>query len=213
MERKGILITVEGIHGAGKTTICKMLIEKLKKLRIDVILSIDQAGTELGKKIREINLEEKYSVDILTEALLIAAARRQNIAEVIKPNLLQGKVIISERFTDAYFAFQGYARGLSSKFLECVNLAITEGVIPDLTILLDLDPKVSLSRLQTHQMHRIEKESLEFHKKVRIGYIQQQKCSPNRIKIINANRPINNVWNDVWNIVEEYLAMRGIIKC
>jgi dTMP kinase len=213
MKKKGILITIEGIHGAGKTTVCKMLVEKLKKMGIEAMLSIDQAGTEIGKKIREINLEKNYSIDLLTEALLIAAARRQNIAEVIKPYLLEGKVIISERYTDAYFAFQGYARGLPQEFLESVNSVITKGISPDLTILLDLDPKVALTRLKGSQMHRIEKEPLEFHEKVRFGYLEQAKKFPNRIKIINANKDKTYVFKDVWSIVEEYLMLKGVIKC
>jgi len=213
MKKKGMLITIEGIHGAGKTTVCKMLVEKLEEMGVKVILSIDQAGTKLGKKIREINLENDYSIDVLTEALLIAAARRQNIAEVIKPYLLEGKIIISERYTDAYFAFQGYARGLPQEFLDCINSAITEGINPDLTILLDLDPKVALTRLQSYQMHRIEKEPLEFHEKVRLGYLEQAKKFPDRIKIIDANRAINHVFRDVWYIVKEYLMSKGVIKC
>ena len=213
MKSKGILITVEGIHGAGKTIICKMLIEKLKEEGIDAILSIDQAGTELGKKIREINLKGDYSVDVLTEALLIAAARRQNIAEIIKPNLIRGKIIISERFIDAYFAFQEYARALPHKFLECINSAIAEGLSPDLTILLDLNAETALNRLKDKEKHRIEKESPEFHKKVRLGYIEQAKNFPNRIKIINADRPISDVFNEVWNIVKKYLISKEIIKC
>ena len=213
MKKKGMLITIEGIHGAGKTTICKMLVEKLEKMGVKVILSNDQAGTKLGKKIRKINLEKDYSIDILTEALLIAAARRQNVAEVIKPHLLKGDVIINERYTDAYFAFQGYARGLPQEFLEYINSVIIEGINPDLTILLDLDPQMALTRLQGYQKHRIEKEPLQFHKKVRLGYLKQAKKFPNRIKIINASKAINYVFKDVWHIVKEYLIAKGMIKC
>jgi len=213
MKNKGLLITIEGIHGAGKTTISRMLVQKLKEMGIKVIFSVDQAGTELGKKIRKINLQEKYSVDILTEALLVAAARRQNIVEVIKPNLSQGKIIISERYADAYFAFQGFARGLPQDFLERISLTITEGIEPDLTILLDLNPKIALSRLKSCQMHRIEKEPIEFHEKVRRGYIEHAKKFPKRIKIIDASRPIKVVFSGVWSKVKNLLVSKGVIKC
>ncbi|MDI3544264.1 MAG: dTMP kinase [Candidatus Woesearchaeota archaeon] len=213
MIKKGIFITIEGIHGSGKSTISQMLFERLKELKLDVIFVLDQAGTETGRKIRRINLEEGNDVDVLTEALLIASARRQNISEVIKPNLSQGKIVISERYVDAYFAFQGFARGLPLKFLECINDTISEGIMPDLTILLDLNPKIALSRLDLNLSHRIEREPLDFHKKVREGYLSQAKKYPDRIKIIDSDLSIDKVFEKVWKTVKDFLVLKGAIKC
>lgn len=209
----GILLTIEGIHGSGKSTISQKLVEQLKGSRLHAMLAIDQAGTEVGRKIRRINLGEGNQIDILTEALLIAAARRQNIADVIKPSIFRGEIVICERYIDAYFAFQGHARGLPFQFLECISSTIAQGIAPDLTILLDLKARTALSRLNIGQMHRIEKEPPEFHEKVRQGYLEQAMKYPERIKIVDASRPIDIVFRDAWGKVKDFLITKGAIKC
>ena len=207
---RGILISIEGIHGSGKSTFSKILIQNLEKYGINPIYTNDQGGTETGKKIRKLNLKEGSKIDVITEALLIAAARRQTVSEIIKPNLTKGELIICERFTDAYYAFQGSARGLPIEFLEEINLRVSEEIYPNLTILLDLEPAIALSRLEDQSKHRIEKESIEFHSKVREGYLSQAKKYPDRIKIINAAQPIENVLKQGLIIVKNFLNLDGV---
>lgn len=210
---KGILITLEGIHGSGKSTVSQMLFERLEKLKLDIILTVDQAGTDLGKRIREMNLEEGVNADVVTEALLVAAARRQNIAEIIRPSLAQGKIVICERYTDAFFAFQGFGRQLSINFLGCIGSSISEGTEPDLTVLLDVDPEIGLARLCYNTMHRVEREPIEFHKRVREGYLARAREYPNRIKIVDARSRVDEVFEEVWGLVKDFLTMRGIALC
>jgi len=208
--KRGLLITVEGVHGSGKSTLLRMLFIALKRLGLNVILTSDQAGTKLSRKIRKINLERNSNIDVITEALLVAAASRQNISEIIKHGLSQGQIVLCERYCyDAYFAFHEYARGLSKKFVEFIISLISEGITPDLTILLDADPKTALTRLNSKRLHRIEKETLEFHIRVREDYLIRAQKYPERIKIINANLPINEVFEKAWKIVREFLIQRG----
>lgn len=207
MDKKSTFITIEGIHGAGKSTIARLITNELRKLEVDFVLTVNQSGTELGKKIRKINAKGNYNVDTLTEALLVAAACRQTIAEIIKPNLSQGKIVISERYSDAYLAFQGFARGLPMGFLNYVNSIVSEGIEPDLTILLDIEPEIAFTRLDASTMHRIEKEPLEFHKKLRDGYLAQANKFPNRIKTVDAALSTQAVFQQVWKIVKGFLAL------
>lgn len=210
---RGRLITIEGIHGSGKSTISRLLVEKMKEQGLDVTLTIDQVGTDLGRKIRQINLGGEDRIDFLVEALLIAAARRQNIAEVIKPNLLEGRIVVCERYSDAYFAFQGAARALSTKFLECVSSTISEGIRPDLTILLDLEVHMALARLEPSAMHRVEKEPHEFHSKVREGYLMQARKFSNRISVVDAGQSKDKVFREAWEMVENLLAPWRWFNC
>jgi dTMP kinase len=201
----GKLITIEGIHGCGKSAISSMLFNTLDQSSVDVVLAVDQSDQGLSGKIRKINLEETDFIEPVTEALLIAAARRQNIIGAIRPNLKHGKIVICERYNDAFFAFQHYARELPSSFVECVGLAIAEGLEPNLTILLDLDPQIALARIKDTNRHRIEREDFDFHKKVREGYLQQLQKYPTRIKLVNADMPIKNVFDNVYKLVMEAL--------
>lgn len=205
----GLFITIEGGHGCGKSTIMKMLKEKLEKLGFDVVTSVDQKGTSIGRKLRIINLEQNNKIAPLTEALLIAAARHQNVIEVIKPNLAVGKIIISERYNDALFAFQVFGRKLPLAIIENISMAVANGIEPDFTILLDVDPSVALARIKSEIKHRIERESITFHKRVRKGYLAQAKKYPDRIKIFDASLSPEKVFKAIWTEVAKILKKRG----
>src|SRR5690348_6312491 len=135
-QHNGLFITIEGVHGCGKSTIAQLIRDKILNLNLSVIVTNDQSGTAIGKEIRRINLESKLTVAPMTETLLFAAAKHQNLEEVIKPNLAQDKIVICERFIDAFFAFQGLVRGVRTDLLECIHHAATEDIMPDITILL-----------------------------------------------------------------------------
>ncbi len=201
----GLFITLEGGHGCGKSTIMKMLKERLEGMGLQVVISVDQGGTVIGRELRRINLEKGEGIAILTEALLVAAARHQNVVEIIKPALLEGKVVIAERYNDAFFAFQGSARGLPLDLLEKISAAVADGIEPHLTILLDVDVVVALARIAFQEKHRIERESMAFHKKVRRGYLEQAKKYPERIKVFDANFSPEKVFANVWSDVSKIL--------
>ena len=145
----GLFITIEGGHGCGKTTLTDLLRKRLEELGYKTVISVDQKGTAIGQKLRRINLEENNNVAILTEALLIAAARHQNVVEVIRPALLEGKIVIGERYNDAFYAFQVSARGLPADFISKLSEAVAVGIDPAITILLDVDPCIALARIKS----------------------------------------------------------------
>ena len=205
-EQNGIFITFEGIHGSGKSTIISMLCERLKAMGLDTITLVDQQGTTVSRKIRQINL--KYDVDPITEAFLIASARRQNVEKVIKPNIQTRKIILCERFNDALFAFQGAGRGLPSDLLECIASAVQDDLQPDLTILLDIDPPIALSRISSKLNHRIEREPVSFHEKVRQGYLELAKQHPERIKVLKADLAPHFVFENAWKEIEKIIENR-----
>lgn len=202
---KGLFITIEGGHGCGKSTIMKMLKAKIEEEGLQVITSIDQKGTAIGRELRRINLEKGKNIAVFTEALLIAAARHQNVVEVIKPALDEGKIVIGERYNDALFAFQGFGRGLPVDLLEKLSIAVADGVEPNLTILLDVDPNIALGRIESEGKHRIEREPLNFHKRIRKGYLEQAKKHPKRIKILDASFPPEEVFANIWLEVSKIL--------
>ncbi|OGM18420.1 dTMP kinase [Candidatus Woesebacteria bacterium RIFCSPHIGHO2_01_FULL_38_10] len=179
---------------------------QLVKDGFEVVHSIDQQGTIVGRELRKINLEhEDVQIAPLTEALIIAAARHQNVFEVIKPGLNRGQVVIGERFNDAFFAFQYSGRGLPIKIVEDLSEMVADGIEVKLTILLDVDPGIALERINLSSRHRIEKESLEFHRKVREGYLTLAEKYPERIKIMDANKPIEEVFTEVWEEVKKVI--------
>jgi dTMP kinase len=205
-EKGKVFITVEGIHGAGKSALISRLVWKLRELNLNVVLVTDQACTAIGKELRRINLQADLGVpSVLTEALLIAAARHQNVVEIIKPSLISGTVVLGERFNDAFFAFQGYGRGLPFDLLCCLSKAVADGIEPDITFLLDLDPEIAFTRIKGHLEHRIEKEPITFHKKVREGYLAQARENPNRIIVLNASASADIIFQEAWAKIEKVI--------
>jgi len=192
-ERPGFLITLEGIEGSGKTTHARRLFSFLEESGIPCLLTREPGGTPVGEKIRDILLNpESGVIDPLAETFLFEASRREHVKEVINPALHEGKVVICVRFTDSTLAYQGYGRGVPLSYLCYLNDIATEGVMPDLTVLFDVEPEVGLARSFSHTEEeelRFEKEFLaskEFLFAVRNGYLQLAKESPQRFVVVDT---------------------------
>jgi dTMP kinase len=196
MAKQGLLITFEGIHGAGKSTLIIKIIEKLSEQGHQTIYLPDQSGTPVGKELRRINLDFE-NLPVLTESLIVGASRHQSIQEVIKPNIKKGNFIICERFTDAFMAY-AFARGMSMDLAQIINTAIADGIHPNLTFLLDLDPAVAIERIPLKERHRFERENLEFHSRLREGYLQLALQHPERIKVIDGSESSDDIFRNIW---------------
>jgi dTMP kinase len=188
MQTRGAFISLEGIDGSGKTTLKENLLA-LMASNYQVIGIREPGGTVISEKIRDMLLDVRNDGIIgKTEALLYAAARSQLVEEIIRPALTQGKIIIADRYMDSTIAYQGYGRGLDIKFLEDLNRLCTGGLKPDLTLLLDIDPRDGQSRRNQDIPDRLEKEGLEFQARIRDGYLKLWKKEPHRIKRLDANQ-------------------------
>lgn len=189
MNRKGLLITFEGLEGSGKTTQIKLLAKALRKKKYSVIVTQEPGGTPVGAKIRRILLESKK--DKLfpeSEAFLFLADRVHHMREVIVPALRKKQIVLSDRFLDSTVAYQGFGRRLSVKFLEHMNQLITDGLVPHATLFLDLDPEKGLSRIQRRKrLNRMDKEKIAFYRAVRKGYLAIARGEP-RVKILDADQ-------------------------
>ncbi|MFN3550323.1 MAG: dTMP kinase [Endomicrobiia bacterium] len=177
MKKNGLFIVFEGPEGSGKSTQAKLLCKYLKNKNYDVVLTREPGGTKVAEMIREILLHKNIKISPLTELLLYESARAQHIQEIIKPALLKGKIVISDRFSDASLVYQGYARGLGMKFVKKINDIVVSDTYPDITFILDVNPDEGLVRIKnrTKKFDRLENENIEFHKKIRQGYLNLAK--------------------------------------
>ena len=195
-------ITFEGADGSGKTT----QIEKIKKYfeekGIECILTREPGGSDLGNKIREILLHYEGEVDSLCELLLYMADRAQHVKKVILPELNKGKYVLCDRYTDSSVAYQGYARGLDTEKIMNLNNIATDGLEPDLTIVFDVETETAMKRVGATK-DRLEQEGFEFHKKLRLGYLDLAKKFPERIIVVNSNLSIDEVFKQVKKILEK----------
>ncbi|SHM18824.1 thymidylate kinase [Caldanaerovirga acetigignens] len=205
--RKGKFITIEGPDGAGKTTQAGKLVEFLKSKGKRVIATREPGGTALGEQLRKILLDPEGSPVSSAEALIYAACRAQLLEKMVIPALKEGFIVICDRFVDSSLAYQGYARGIGINRILQLNKWVIGTYWPDLTILLDIDPAESLKRL-TGGKDRLEGETLEFHQKVREGYMKVKEMFPERIKVIDASLSVKEVFE---KIVEE-LEKTGILE-
>ncbi|HBY20169.1 MAG TPA: dTMP kinase [Clostridiales bacterium] len=195
---RGLFITVEGMDGCGKTTQVKNIVQYLKKKGHDVLTIREPGGTKLGEKIRCILLDiENKGMNIIAELMLYAAARAELVSSIILPALNQGKIVICDRFIDSSIAYQGFGRNLGNIVVEDINSFAIQGCIPDLTFFFDVSPEEILTR-KTRVEHgdRIETETMEFHNKVYEGYLELSKQHKERIKVIDARRPIEDVYSE-----------------
>ena len=205
---KGILISVEGPDGAGKTTQITLLREYLKEKGYDSIVTREPGGTKISEKIRALILDrENMEMGKETEMLLYAAARAQLVHEVIKPALEQGKAVICDRYVDSSAVYQGIARGLGIDTVYEVNGYAIQGILPDLTIHLDLDAEQGIKRKKKQtELDRMELETMDFHKKVAEGYRELAKRDPKRIKTIDAAASIEEIQMQVRAFVENLIG-------
>ncbi|OGD16344.1 dTMP kinase [Candidatus Atribacteria bacterium RBG_19FT_COMBO_35_14] len=216
--KKGLFITFEGLEGCGKTTQAKMLFDFLIKQKIPSIYTKEPGGTKIGDKIRKILLDQKNDgMDYKTEMLLFLASRAENVRLIILPALEEGKVVISDRFYDSTTAYQGYGRGIDLKITKHLNNLVVGKAIPDLTFILDIDPYEGLRRSASFgnsREMRFEEEFINkkiiggklFLERVRQGYYQLSYEEIERIKIIDANRSKEDIFEEIIKIVNKKLA-------
>ena len=198
----GKLITFEGIDGSGKSTQIQLLEAEFEKLGISFKTFREPGGTKLSEKIRTILLD-KENIELYSnaESLLFAAARAQLTAEQIKPALKKGECVICDRFTDSTIAYQGYGRGLNINNLELMNTIATEGLIPDITFILDIDPQKATERLHTVNLDRMEAAGIDFFKKIRQGYCQIREQNQSRCIVINGEKPQKDISKEIHHII------------
>jgi dTMP kinase len=201
---RGILITFEGVEGSGKSTQLVRLQRHLARAGRRVERTREPDGTRLGTAIRR--LFELPDMAPLTEVLLFMAARQQHVAEKIAPWLKRGRVVLSDRYTDATVAYQGYARGVDPAFIRELNVRATGGVLPDLTLLFDLDPAIGFTRIGRRRLDRFERQALAFHRRVRRGYLDIQRAEPKRVRIVHAGKAPDVVEREVSSIVDDFLG-------
>tara|TARA_B100001765_G_C19443779_1_gene311328 strand:+ start:76 stop:711 length:636 start_codon:yes stop_codon:yes gene_type:complete len=203
----GLFITIEGIECVGKSTNAKFISDLLNKKNIKTHVTREPGGTSLGEKIRQILLfEQNDSISPLGELLLLFAAREKHINEVIKPNLEQGKWVISDRFTDASFAYQGFGRGLDFDQVNQLKQIIQNDFDPDLTFLLDAPIDVIKSRRKLNLNDRFESEDREFFERVRQGYLELASVFEDRVKIIDATQPIEQVQSEIQSCLLDFIG-------
>lgn len=192
MTNRGKFITLEGVDGAGKSTNLNWLAERLRKLGHTVLVTREPGGTPLGEKLREILLNQPMHLE--TEALLMFAARREHLDKVILPALAQGNWVLSDRFTDASFAYQGGGRGLSEEKLQALEHWVQGDVQPDLTLLLDVSVEIGRQRLANNaSLDRFEQEQQEFFQRVRDSYLRRAGQFPQRFRVIDATHSVESI--------------------
>ena len=205
---QGIFISMEGPDGSGKSTQIELLKAYLKKKGYDeIIITREPGGTVISEAIRGIILNKDFSeMSYMTEALLYASARAQLVSQVIKPALEAGKAVISDRFVDSSAVYQGMARGLGVEEVYNINSYAIQGIMPQLTIHMDLPAKVGISRKKNQaELDRMELETIEFHEKVAEGYRELARRSPDRIKSIDATQDIQTIHEIIVKYIEELL--------
>lgn len=208
MADRGLFITFEGTDGTGKTTQIQRLTADLRQTGYEVCLTHEPGGTPISEQIRDMLLNPDHSeMTATTELLLYAASRAQHVSEVIKPALEAGKVVISSRFADAMVVYQGYGRGLDLDRIHHLNRIATNGVTPDVTFVLDLPVEVGLQRVQNSRggLDRLEREKIEFHRRLREGYQILAKQEPQRLKIIDAQVSPKQVYARIQAIIQPLL--------
>ncbi len=202
--KKGLFITLEGADGCGKTTQLNLLKEYLTSKGYEIVVTREPGGKGLGEKLREILLNYDGEVSDRCEAFLYLADRAQNIDTIIKPAINSGKIVLCDRHTDSSVAYQGYGREQNIDNINMLNELAVNGVHPDLTIVFDIDTETSMARVGAEK-DRLESAGIEFHKRVRNGYLEIAKKNPQRIKVVDASQTIEDVQRDVIKIVEGVL--------
>jgi dTMP kinase len=197
-----MLITFEGVEGSGKTTQMARLGRWLRNRGHRVELTREPDGTALGVGVRRLF---ERSPRPLTEVFLFLAARHQHVAEKVRPWLDRGRIVLCDRYTDATVAYQGYGRGVDPATIRELNVQATGGVLPDLTLLFDLDPAEGFRRIGRRRLDHFEREKLAFHRRVRRGYLEIRRAEPKRVRVIDAAREPAAVGAEIRRVVEEFL--------
>lgn len=199
---QGLFITFEGPDGCGKTTQMKLLAEYFEKKGKEVVLTREPGGKGLGEKVREILLNYDGEVSDRCESFLFLADRAQNIDIIVNPAVKEGKIVLCDRHIDSTVAYQGYGRGLNIDRINMLNNLATNGKKPDLTLVFDVDVETSMKRVGKEK-DRMESAGIDFHNRVRKGYLELAKQEPKRIKVLDARKSIEEIHKDVINILAE----------
>lgn len=205
--QKGLFITLEGIEGAGKSSLMDYIFELFTCAGHEVIQTREPGGTDTGEQIRKVLLDSNNSgLESSTELLLMFAARRQHIEEVIRPALALDQIVICDRFTDASYAYQGGGRGIEESRIKTLEDWVQLGLKPSLTLLYDLDVEIGLHRAgRRSQADRFEQEDILFFKRIRSCYLDRANNEPIRFRIIDAGKSLENVKHQTYKVLQKYL--------
>ena len=211
---RGLFITFEGIDGCGKSTQRELLAQQLKQRGFEVVVTREPGGTVIGEGIRQL-LVSDASIHIAptTELLLYVAARAQHVAELIKPSIDAGRIVISDRYTDSTVAFQGCGRGLDLEIVQKLNSFATGGLVPDLTIVFDLDPALARGRSSSRPVGGLlgafDEQHADFHERMRAGYLRMAQREPRRIQVVDASGSTEEIHSNVMTLVLQKLEEAG----
>jgi dTMP kinase len=203
-----MFITFEGVEGAGKTTQIERLAAKLRdRGRHDILVTREPGGSVLGRHLRQLVLHPPPGVTVenRTELLIMMADRAQHVAQTIRPHLGSGGIVLCDRYADSSVAYQGYGRGLDISVIDRLNVFATDGLLPDRTILLDIDPEIGLVRQK--ERSRIEEEALSFHSRVRAGFLSLAEHFPDRFVTVDAALPPSRVQEAIWECIGPNIAL------
>ena len=195
----GKFITLEGIDGAGKSTHVQGIADFLRAKGKSVVVTREPGGTPLGEKLRAVLLSQALNIE--TETLLMFAARREHIAQVIAPALAEGRWVVSDRFTDATYAYQGSGGGMAKDRIASLESWVQGSLRPDLTLLFDTPVEVALARLPKGRADRFESESREYFERVRSGYLERAAAEPGRMRVIDGRGPLEEVKKVVEKVI------------
>lgn len=202
--KQGLFITFEGADGCGKTTQMELLAEYLKNNGKEVLLTREPGGKGLGEKVREILLNYDGEVSDRCESFLFLADRAQNIDIIVNPAVEEGKIVLCDRHIDSTVAYQGYGRGLDIERINMLNNLATNGRKPDLTFVFDIDVETSMKRVGKEK-DRMESAGIDFHNRVRKGYLELAEQEPQRIMVLNATKSIEEIHKNIIDIINEKL--------
>jgi dTMP kinase len=216
--KRGYFITFEGVEGSGKSTVAKAVLERFLQAGHECVMTREPGGNEISEKIREMLLDPgNTSISPRTELLLYVASRAQLVGEVIGPALERGASVLCDRFMDASVAYQGWARGLGEDVVEGLNTFAVAGFVPDRTLLLDIDVEGGFERGPDRReasgersRDRLELEKRDFHEKVREGYLRIASREPDRVAVIDASRPLEEVVEAVLGNLRALEGLKGL---
>lgn len=206
-----MFITFEGPDGSGKTTQARMLVEYLQARGLPVIYTREPGGTEISEQIRKVILStHNLAMQNETEVLLFSAARAQIVAELIRPALAAGKIVVCDRYSDSTLAYQGYGLGLDLEALRAITQFATRGLVPDLTFYIDVPVQVGLERRHQGETNRLDQKNVEYHTRVRNGYLELAQAEPERFVVIDGTQPIDQVQTEIRARMSEELKRRKL---